>query len=117
MLGDVVAYLITLRSFVRLFVSLLVIAVFTLPVGRAPLASEATSTPSTESVDGRDLAEDTETANGSGEGAVCETIEQQAEDADEGPACHGILTCTFYVARHLIVLPFRLLRGALDIII
>jgi hypothetical protein len=93
----------------RTFVCLLVLAVFTLPVGPAPLASD---TPSCEG------------SQSEGE-AVCETtagqmdgqLDEQIEDADSGPVCHGILTCTFYVAGHVIALPFRLLGGALKIII
>jgi hypothetical protein len=105
---------------IRTFVCLLVLAVTAVPFGPSPLASEAISNPSIESTDEGDFAEGStpsSPSSGSGEEAVCGTIEEPIEDADTGPVCHGIVTCTFYVAGQAIALPFRLLGGALEIII
>ena len=92
----------------RTMMCLLVLAVFTLAVGMTPLASEASSGET----------------SGNGASAACETIDEtgetsaeQIEAADAGPLCHGVLTCTFYVAGRVIALPFRLLGGALEFII
>lgn len=51
------------------------------------------------------------------EGYECTPIESSVEDEDDGPACHGILTCTFFVGGQVIALPFRLLNGLFRIII
>ena len=99
---------------VRTFVCLLTLAMFALPVGLAPLASEASEASSAE----------TSESGKSGESAARETLDQtgetgkeQIEDADAGPLCHGVLTCTFYVAGQVIALPFRLLGGVFEFII
>ena len=101
----------------RAFACLLVLAFQALPSGGAALASEETSNPPIEVVHSPDSAEDAQATNGNGKGSACGTLEEQAEDVDEGPACHGILTCTFYVGSHILALPFRLLSGLIAIVI
>ncbi|MBW2725810.1 MAG: hypothetical protein JRE71_15625 [Deltaproteobacteria bacterium] len=101
---------------VRTFVCLLILAVFALPVGLAPLASEASS----GEISGETSGESSE----SGERSACEMLDQTGETGEErvenagaGPLCHGVLTCTFYVAGQVIALPFRLLGGVFEFII
>ena len=58
-----------------------------------------------------------------GEGYECTPIDPDAshDDAyhedDDGPACHGIVTCTFFVGGQIIALPFRLLNAVFKIVI
>lgn len=51
------------------------------------------------------------------EGYECAPIESAVEDTEDGPACHGILTCTFFVGGHVIALPFRLLNWVFRIVV
>ncbi len=58
-----------------------------------------------------------ESTGSTAEADACPPAEQELEQQEEGPACHGVLTCSLYVVGKVLVLPFRLLQGAFDIII
>ena len=51
------------------------------------------------------------------EGYECTPLDPVIEGEEDGPACHGVLTCTFYVGGHIIALPFRFLNWVFRIAI
>ncbi|HIF96226.1 MAG: hypothetical protein ABGX04_14775 [Myxococcales bacterium] len=56
------------------------------------------------------------------QGYECTPIDPDASheddfEDDDGPACHGIVTCTFFVGGQIIALPFRLLNAVFKIVI
>lgn len=55
------------------------------------------------------------------EGYECAAIDTEhdagADKDGKPPACHGILTCTFFVVGHVIALPFRALGAVFRIVI
>ncbi len=83
------------------------------------LAFETEPGPMAEVLIGDEPATEAEAAStgSAAEADACPPAEQELEQQEEGPACHGVLTCTFFVVGKLLVLPFRLLQGAFEIII
>ncbi len=104
----------TSANTLRALVCSLVLALCALPVTAATEVVEETSGTPVEAAQSPDSAEDTAVSDGGEQRSACE---EQGEEVEDGPACHGILTCTFYVAGKILVFPFRLLGGLLSIII
>lgn len=43
--------------------------------------------------------------------------EVQEEEQEEGPVCHGVVTCTFYATGQVLKIPFRIIGGLIDFLI
>lgn len=43
--------------------------------------------------------------------------QQVEEEQDDGPVCHGVVTCTFYATGQVLKVPFRILGGLIDFLI
>ncbi|MCP5042352.1 MAG: hypothetical protein GY944_15105 [bacterium] len=89
------------------------LATFALPFGEAPQASE----PDTSAAEQVSEEDDCPPCQQSDETESGREDEAEEPEEDEGPVCHGILTCTFWGVGQVLAVPFRLLRGALDILI
>lgn len=90
---------------------LLVLVLFALPVEAGAQTSETNTSVIEQQGDGGSCPACPPCAQAEGD-----DLEDQAEE-DEGPVCHGILTCTFRGLGWVLAIPFRLIGAAFEIII
>ncbi len=116
----------TFAKTLRVFVCLFVLALYAASVGAATEeVVEEPASASVATVQNSDSTEGADATDASGEESTCAERDEDAEDDDddddeeddEGPACHGIVTCTFYAVGRVLALPFCLLGGLVSIII
>jgi hypothetical protein len=104
---------------VRTVLAMTVISVATLSVGSLTKAVQPGTKSSIESIETPAAVDDLESQSAAKDPTACPAIDSQVAEAeeDEGPKCHGILTCTFRMVDHIVSLPFRMLGIAFDITI
>ncbi len=99
------------RHSIRVIALFFALVLLALPVGGGTHASEPDSAAVERQSDADACPPCPRCPPVDGEEGVGETEE------DDGPVCHGILTCTFWGIGQVLAVPFKLIGGALRIII
>ncbi len=102
------------RQSIRVIAVLLTLALFALPLAAGAQSSETNSSAIEQQGDG-DACPACPPCAQAQDSDQDGDLDEQAEE--EGPVCHGILTCTFRGVGWILAIPFRLIGVALEVII